>query len=107
MFAIAGIAAEATFFPFIFIVIYYNHLRSSDLRSVSVIVHSPVSLQFLDKLAQVIGVDLITIEGISPPIHELNHVHLRGVRPNSLLLHLYFVLLDALHLVRELLPVVA
>ena len=77
MFAIAGIAAEATLFsPFIFIVIYCNHLRSSDLRSVSVIVHSPVSLQFFDKLAQVIGVDLITVEGISPPIHELYHFHL-------------------------------
>ena len=84
----------------------FLHLRNSDLRSVSVIVNSAVALELLNDLAQVVRVNLISIESVRSLVHELYHFHLRGVRPNALLLHLYFVLLDALHLVGKLLAVI-
>ena len=84
----------------------HYHLRNSDLRSVSVIVNSAVALQLLNDLAQVVRVDLVPIESVSSRVHELYHFHLGGVRPDALLLHLYFVLLDPLHLVGKLLAVI-
>ena len=72
----------------------------------SIIVHSSVALQVLDELAQVIRIDLISFECIRSPIHELDHVHFGGIRSYALLLHLYFVLFDSLHLISQLLSVV-
>ena len=87
--------------------IIFVHLRNSDLRSVlSIIVDPSVTLQVLDELAQVIRVDLISFKCISSSIHELNHLQFRGIRSNALLLHLYFVLFDSLHLISQLLSVV-